>query len=363
MIKVPDRILNLKAYVAGKTIEEVKRIYDVDRVSKLASNENRLGCSPQVEKVVNEALKSIQDYPDPVSRRLKKEISKKNSVNEDQVMVAAGSESVLSVLCRTFLNGGDNIVTADATFVGIFVQAGVMGSEVRKVPVTENYAYDPDGLLEAIDENTKMVYLANPNNPTGTYISRKKYKEFLEKVPDDVLIIADEAYFEYSVSIDDYPSTLDYLKKNVVITRTFSKAFGLAGFRIGYAVGDSDIISQLMKARLTFEPTAPAQAAALAAYRDEEFLKKSIELVKEERHKLYSFFDEKNVDYVQSISNSVMMIADGEREAADITHKMLEKGVILRHLSLFGLPHCIRVTIGTTAEMDHFKESFISIKA
>lgn len=361
MIDIPKRIRNLTPYVAGKTIDEVKKRYDVDFISKLASNENRLGCSSKVWPAVEKAMGDIQDYPDPIAGELRAELADRNDVNESEIIIAAGSESILSILCRSLLSSSDNIVTADATFVGIYVQGGVMGAEVKKVPVTSGYEFDTAAILNAVDEKTKIIYIANPNNPTGTYIGKSEYESFVEQLPEHVLLVADEAYFEYSRHVDDYPHTLDYRKENVILTRTFSKGYGLAGFRIGYAIAHPDLIEQLMKSKLTFEPTTLAQAAALAAVKDEEFLEKSVSLVKNERDKLGLFFDDHGIEYVPSISNSVMMVCDSEKEAGQFTQAMLENGVILRQLNAFGLPHCVRITIGTEQEMNHFKNSLINI--
>jgi len=358
---LPENIQKLKPYVAGKTIAEVKKEYGLDRISKLASNENRLGCSSYVKDAVLEAIKEIQDYPDPVAGKLRRAIADRNGVNESEVILAAGSESIISILCRTFFKHDENAVTADATFVGFFVQAGVRGIELKKVPVTDNYVFDVDGILNAIDEKTKMVYLANPNNPTGTYLNGDEYRRLVDSIPENVLLIADEAYYEYASEVEDYLPAIDYRKENVIILRTFSKAYGLAGFRIGYAIADEQLITEMLKTKLTFEPTAPAQAAALAAYGDDQFLRDSVKVVKEGRKRLYDFFERNGVKYVKSISNSVMMILETEEEAVDFTQKMLEQGVILRRINAFGLPNCVRITIGTEQEMEHFEESFMNI--
>src|SRR6056297_25546 len=358
---LPDNIKKLKPYVAGKIIAEVKKEYGLERISKLASNENRLGCSSKVKDAVLESLKEIQDYPDPIAGKLRRAIADRNGVKESEVILAAGSESIISILCRTFFKHDDNAVTANATFVGFFVQAGVRGIELKKIPVTDDYCFDVDGILNAIDEKTKMVYLANPNNPTGTYLKTDEYKKLVDSIPDDVLLIADEAYYEYASEVEDYLPAIDYRKENVIILRTFSKAYGLAGFRIGYAIADDKLITEMLKTKLTFEPTAPAQAAALAAYSDDQFLAESIEVVKKGRQRLYDFFDNHHVSYKKSISNSVMMILNSEEEAINFTQKMLEQGVILRRINAFGLPKCVRITIGTPSEMDHFEESFKQI--
>jgi len=358
LINVPERIYNLKPYVAGKTIAEVKREFNISQISKLASNENRLGCSPDVQQAVMDALKEIQDYPDPVARNLRSEIATRNNVSENEIIVAAGSESILSILCRALAKPGSNIVTADATFVGIYVQAGVAATAIKRVPVTGEYKFDVNKMLDAIDENTSMLYLANPNNPTGTYLEKGEFSFLVKQVPDDILIIADEAYFEYAKEVNDFPSALNYRRENLIITRTFSKGYGLAGFRIGYAIAHPALIEQLMKCKLTFEPTTLAQAAALAALKDEDFLQKSVGLVAEERTKLYRFLESKNAQFIKSISNSVMLVFENEGVAVKFTQQMLENGVILRHLNAFGLPHCVRMTIGTEGEMAHFKQVY-----
>lgn len=355
---LPENIKKLKPYVAGKTIAEVRNQYNIDTISKLASNENRLGCSPEAKKAIIEALDSIQDYPDPVAVKLRQAIAEKNSLKPEEVLLAAGSESIISILCRTFFKQDENAVTANATFVGFFVQAGVQGVALKKVPITSGYKFDVDGILNAIDSATKMVYLANPNNPTGTYLNEDEYRKLVDGIPENVLLIADEAYFEYAEQHHGYLPALDYRKDNVIILRTFSKAYGLAGVRIGYAIAHPGLIREMLKTKLTFEPTATAQAAALAALGDERFLEESIRVVEAGKEDLYSFFDEKGVQYKKSISNSVMMILNSEKKAIDFTQGMLEKGVILRRVHAFGLPDCVRITIGTKEEMEHFKQSF-----
>lgn len=359
--RFPENILELKPYVAGKTIEEVKEHYKPERIAKLASNENRLGYSKSVENTISRAAKNLNNYPDPSSEDLREAIAQRNRISKDEILVAAGSESIISILCRTCFKPGENAVTANATFVGFFVQAGVIGIDIQKVSVTDNYKFDVDGILNSINDQTTAVYIANPNNPTGTYIHQSEYEKLIDGVPDDVLIIMDEAYYEYAKGVVDYPDVLNSPSKNVIILRTFSKAYGLAGLRIGYAIADKDIITQMMKTKLTFEPTALAQAAALAAYGDQQFIEQSVDTVVKGREKLYNFFDSQNVKYCRSVSNSVMMILENEQDASKFTQKMLEKGVILRQIDAFGLPNCVRITIGTEADMDHFENAFTAI--
>lgn len=355
---VPVNIRDLSPYVAGKTIAEVEKEYQPSQISKLASNENRLGCSPDVKHEVVKTMQEIQDYPDPISRQLRKVLAEQNRVESDNIMIAAGSESVIANLCRTFFLNHEEAITADATFVGFFVQANIRGISINKVPVTDDYRFDLDAMAEQISNRTKMVYIANPNNPTGTYITESEFERFMRKVPSDVLVVMDEAYYEYAKDVADYPHSLDYGYENVITLRTFSKAYGLAGFRIGYGIASREIIREMMKTKLTFEPTTPAQAAALAALGDQKFLKKSRDVVEEGKKRLYRFFEKHNVNYVPSISNSVMMILPDDQRAIDFTQAMLEEGVILRRINAFGLPNCVRITVGRKKEMTHFEHSF-----
>jgi histidinol-phosphate aminotransferase len=355
---VPDNIKNLSPYVAGKTIREVREAYHPDQISKLASNENRLGCSPLVPPALAKAVEEIQDYPDPAARKLKAALAQKNSVSDENIILAAGSESLIAILLRTFFQNNEEAITADATFVGFFVQANIRGITLTKIPVTSGFRFDVDAIAEAVTNRTKMIYIANPNNPTGTFITRKEFEKLMEAVPDDVLMIMDEAYFEYAQEIEDYPRAADYDYDNVLSLHTFSKAYGLAGLRIGYAIGPKELIQTMSKTKLTFEPSALGQAAALAALEDEEFLAKSKQIVEKGKTRLYRFFDERQIPYVRSSANSVLMICERREIAEKFTQKMLEQGVILRQTNAFGLPHCIRITIGTEENMQHFERSF-----
>lgn len=358
---VPYNVRDLSPYVAGKTIAEVKKAYNPERISKLASNENRLGCSPRVQQAVTKAMQEIQDYPDPASRKLRGMLAERNDVEPENIIVAAGSESIISNLCRTFFLNHEEAVTSNATFVGFFVQANIRGISLRLIPHTDNFGFDLHRMAESVGPRTKMIYIANPNNPTGTYITKQEFEDFMAAVPSDVLVIVDEAYYEYARHVEDYPHSLDYDYPNVITLRTFSKAYGLAGFRIGYGIGHEDLIGNMLKTKLTFEPTTLAQAAAEAALQDEDFLQRSVEVVEQGRERLYSFFDQHHIRYCRSISNSVMMILPTEQEAVDFTQSMMEEGVILRRINAFGLPNCIRITIGTKAEMDHFEDSFTKV--
>lgn len=358
---VPANIEELKPYIPGKTIAEVVETYHPDQISKLASNENRLGFSPTIRDAVQKALETINDYPDPLSKELRKEIAKRTNVEVDNVIVGSGSESLLSLLSRTFFQNKENIITADVTFIGMFVQAKIRGVKLKKIPVTKEYKFDVKAIVNAIDEHTKMIYIANPNNPTGTYINTTEFEWLMKQVPEDVIVIMDEAYYEFAHFVADYPDVLSYNFENVLVLRTFSKGYGLAGFRVGYGIGPSEIIKYMYKTKMTFEPGGIGQAAALAAIHDQEFLKQSVDMVEEGKEELYHFFDENSIKYVRSVANFVLIVLSSEEEAKVLVEKMLEKGVILRRINAFGLPNCVRITIGLKHQLDHFMSVYKQI--
>ncbi|MFN2372194.1 MAG: histidinol-phosphate transaminase [Cyclonatronaceae bacterium] len=355
---VPAHIRTLKPYIAGKTIEEVVREYNPPRISKLASNENRLGCSPDAKEAVIRSMDQIMNYPDPASKVLRERLARQFGIKTENVITGSGSEGVMALITRTFFLDTEEALTADATFIGFVVLANSRGVKLRRVPLTEDYRFDLDAIAAAIRPETKVIYLANPNNPTGTYFTRDQFEAFHKKVPDHVLVIMDEAYFEYARDVEDYPDSMKYRFDNVITLRTFSKAYGLAGLRIGYGFAHEEIISNLMKVKLPFEPSTPAQAAALAALDDSGFLERSVKMVHSGRQRLYDFLSARNVHYVESVSNSVMTVFENEKKAEWFTDAMLRKGVILRRLPAFGLPNCVRITIGTPDEMEHFESAF-----
>jgi histidinol-phosphate aminotransferase len=358
---VPKNIELLKAYVPGKTIAEVIEQYRPSRISKLASNENRMGRSSEVDQAVAEALKTVHDYPDPQARKLRSAVGAHLSKTTDRILIGAGSESLLAGIFRTFFLNKQNMVTADATFVGAFIQAQIRGINVKKIPLTTHYRFDVRAMVNAIDEHTKVIYIANPNNPTGTYINKQEFEWLMAEVPQHILVVMDEAYFEYAQATEDYPDSLSYQHENLIVLRTFSKSYGLAGFRVGYAIARPEIITMMAKTRLTFEPGALAQAAAFAALGDQEFLENSIDVVQRAKQELYTFFENKGVKYAQSAANFIMIELKDEETAVHFTQKMLEAGVILRHIGSFGLPKCVRITLGLPEEMEHFKEQFTNI--
>ena len=360
-IKIPGHIQELHPYVPGKTIAEVQAAYHPDRISKLASNENRLGCSPGVVDAVTKSLAVIQDYPDSASRNLCRLLARKLGVKDSRIIAGAGSESLIGALSRTFLQEGDHVITSDVTFLGFRIQTQIGGVERDLIPLTRDYRFDLPAIADAINDQTRMIYIANPNNPTGTYVTKDEFAAFMSRVPEDVIVVMDEAYYEFVQDEPDYPGTIEMGYENVITLRTFSKAYGLAGLRVGYAVGPEDLIRDMYKVKFTFEPSITAQFAAEAALSDQEFIEKTRGMVRKGKERFYQFCDSNDLMYVPSYANAVMLVFDGEKEATYFTHEMLKRGVILRQLNGFGMPNGVRVTIGTDREMQHFEDSYRDI--
>lgn len=360
-IKIPGHIQELHPYVPGKTIAEVEAAYHPGRISKLASNENRLGCSPKVTDAITKSLVVIQDYPDSASRNLCRLLARKLGVKETQIIAGAGSESLIGALSRTFLREGDHAITADVTFLGFRIQTQIRGVERDLVPLTKDYRFDLPAMADAVNDQTRMIYIANPNNPTGTYVTREEFAAFMSRIPEDIIVVMDEAYYEFVQAEPDYPGTIEMGYENVITLRTFSKAYGLAGLRVGYAVGPEELIRDMYKVKFTFEPSVTAQVAAEAALTDQDFIEKTREMVGKGKERLYRFCDSNGLTYVPSYANAVMLVFNSEKDATSFTQEMLKRGVILRQLNGFGMPNGVRVTIGTDREMQHFEESYKNI--
>lgn len=343
-------MVGLIPYQPGKPIEEVKRELGLDEVIKLASNENPYGCSPLVKDAITHALETIAIYPDGYARLLRKKVAQHLHVEEEQLIFGNGSDEVILILCRAYLESGDNIVTASPTFPQYRHNAVIEGAEVKEVPL-QNGVHDLDAMLEAIDEKTKMVFVCNPNNPTGTYVNELAFKSFIEKVPKDVLIISDEAYYEY-VTESDYPDTLPMLRSypNLIILRTFSKAYGLASLRVGYGVTSKEIARAVDPGREPFNTNSMAQAAAIAALDDPSFIKECREKNALEMKKYEDFCVKNKFDYFPSQTNFILI--DFQRPGSEIFNILLKNGFITRNGEALGYATSVRITLGTSEQND-----------
>ncbi len=348
MISVPSHIASLKPYRPGRSAVEVERELGLHNVIKLASNENPFGSSPEAIDAVRRSLLGLERYPDQ-GIALRHLLADRYVIKVDNVIAGAGSESVIEIAMSTFLQDEDEIITSAGTFIGFQVLAHRFGYTTHYVP-HDRYRYDLDAIAAKITPKTKLIYIANPNNPTGTTVSTAELESFIAKVPDSVLVILDEAYFEYAVDYADYPDSMRWRWDNVLTCRTFSKAYGLAGMRIGYGMAHSDIITQMLKVKLPFEPATPAAAAGVAALGDEEFLKKSVDSNREGLRYFHEEFERLGLDFVPSLANFVMIDFGTPANAERVHDGMLRRGVIVRPLDAFGLPHCLRISTGLDEE-------------
>ncbi len=348
MITVPPHIDSLRPYQPGKPIEEVERELGIHNVIKLASNENPFGSSPRAIDAIRRSLGTLELYPD-AGRTLRYLLANKHVIKAENVICGSGSESIIATALRTFLGPEDEMISSAGTFVGFQVLAHISGVKTHYVP-HRNYTYDLDRIAAKINERTKIIYIANPNNPTGTIVTTNELERFMERVPASVLVVLDEAYYEYARDYPDYPDSMRWRWNNVLTCRTFSKAHGLAGIRIGYGMAHSEIITALMKTKLPFEPSIPATAAGVAALDDEEFIAKTVEQNRESLRYFHEEFEQLDLNFVPSLANFVMIDFALQETVSRIYGGMLRRGVITRPLSGFGLPHCIRITTGTTEQ-------------
>ncbi|WP_223702036.1 histidinol-phosphate transaminase [Sutcliffiella deserti] len=341
---IKKQLLSLTPYQPGKTMEEVKRELGLDKIIKLASNENPFGCSKNVTNAILLQMEKAAAYPDGYARQLRTTLASHLDVSEQQLIFGNGSDEVIQIVCRALLDSGKNTIMATPTFPQYKHNAIIEGAEVREVPLKDGY-HQLQQMLDQIDGNTAIVWLCSPNNPTGTYINELKLSDFLQKVPATCLVVLDEAYYEY-VTAEDYPDTLKLLDSypNLLITRTFSKAYGLASFRIGYGVANEELINRIEPVREPFNTNSIAQVAATAGVLDQEFIKECVQKNKEGLDQFYSFCQEMNLAYYPSEGNFILI--DFKTDADIVFHYLLTKGYIVRSGKALGFPTSLRITIG-----------------
>lgn len=347
-------LMGIKPYVPGKPIDEVKREYGLTDVIKLASNENPLGPAPKAVKAIEESLWEINLYPDGSCHNLVQELGASLGVEPISLIIGNGSDEILKLLAETFINEGDEAIMADPSFSEYDFCVNLMGGRMIKVPVDRDFAHDLDRMAEAITDKTKLIFICNPNNPTGTIVSKEKIDSFLEKVPSHVVVVFDEAYFEY-VDAKDYISGLEYVKKgfkNAIVLRTFSKVYGLSGLRVGYGVACPEMIEWVNRVREPFNANSLAQIGARAALKDSDFLNKSLISNSQGKDYLYQEFQKRELNFLPTHANFIFV--DLGVASKIVFKKLLEQGVIIRTGDIFGYPNYIRVTIGKEAENKRF---------
>lgn len=348
---VRENILNLTPYIAGKPIEETKRQLGLKEVIKLASNENPFGPSPRAQDAIRKNLKAINRYPDSQCFYLKRKLAKSLNVVPDNFVLGNGSDELIDVIIKTFVEEDENIITADVTFLEYEIIAGANGRKVNKVPL-KYFKYDLESIRKRIDKKTKVIFISNPNNPTGTYVTKYEVEELVTALPKNILLVLDEAYDTF-IDVDDFPNSLKYIKnKNIIILKTFSKAYGLAGLRIGYAIARPELTSYMERVRQPFNVNLLAQAAAVAALDDREFLLRVRKLILEGKNYLYDGLTKLGLAYVPSVANFILI--DVGRDGVDLFKEMLKFGLIVRDMKQYGLKNFIRVTVGTKKENERF---------
>ncbi len=347
-----DSILALAPYQTGKPIEELTREYGVSDVVKLASNENPMGCSPRVTLAVTEQLGQLSRYPDGNGYYLKQALADFNDVNANQITLGNGSDDLLDILARSFVGADDAIVYSQYAFVVYPMLAKMQGATGIEVPA-QRFGHNLKAMSQAVQDNpnTKIVFIANPNNPTGTQLEQKELYQFVASVPSSVLVVLDEAYIEYSPESNNR-TLLDEFD-NVIIVRTFSKAYGLAGLRVGYALSSVAVADLLNRIRQPFNVSRVGLAAAAAALADQDFIEKTRLINDEQMRWLEKQFDALGLGFVKSHANFIMVEVQVEMEditAASIHQALLEQGVIVRPLDAYGLPNWLRITVGVAED-------------
>lgn len=351
MLKIPPHIQSLKPFKPGKT--GPLNLETLQEQVILCSNENNFGPSPLAMKAMIEAIPMVNLYPDPTALELKKLLAIKHDVALDQLSVSNGSDSLLFNVIRAFVLPGENIVTSEASFVSAKVMARMNNIELIEVPVKDVYRFDLDAIFSAINENTRMIYIVNPNNPTGTKIDAKELKAFLDKIPNHILVLIDEAYYEFAIDLDpDFPESHKFEFEHVISLRTFSKAYGLAGVRVGYAIGPTYLIEALNKVKLIFEPNFIAQVGAIAALHDHQFLHKAIENNTEQLPKVALAVRNMGFVVTESYGNFIMMDCGSDELARYLTESLANKNILVRKLDSFGVPNAIRISIGRPEQND-----------
>ena len=347
-----DSILELAPYQTGKPVEELTREYGISDVVKLASNENPIGCSPQVTLAITEQLGQLARYPDGNGYYLKQALADFNDIDIERITLGNGSNDLLDILARSFVGSDDAIVYSQYAFVVYSMLAKMQGATGIEVPA-QRYGHDLKAMSQAVldNPNTKMVFIANPNNPTGTQLKQDELHQFVAGLPPSVLVVLDEAYIEYSPDSNNRALLDTY--DNVVIVRTFSKAYGLAGLRVGYALSSAPVAELLNRIRQPFNVSRVGLAAAEAALGDQDFIANSRESNKEQMRWLEKQFDALGLGFVKSHANFIMVEIEVEMEdvsAITVNKALLEQGVIVRPLVAYGLKNWLRITVGVAED-------------
>jgi histidinol-phosphate aminotransferase len=348
----------LMPYSAGKPVEELAREKGLTRIVKLASNENPLGMSPKALEAAQRAAAEVNRYPDGATWELKEKLAQRLGVRREMIVLGNGSNEILELMAQLFLTDGGESLYAWPSFVVYRLATLAHGGRGIEVPLDSDLRHDLDAMAEAVSEKTRVVFVANPNNPTGTFVTRVEVERFMDRLPEDIPLVLDEAYYEFARHVPEYPDGLEYIRhgKPITVVRTFSKAYGLAGLRVGYAVVPEHLAELLNRVRQPFNVNSVAQAAALAALDDEDFVTKSLEHNSAEMKRITEVVQEMGFNVTPSFTNFILIDLAG-LDGREVYERLLEKGVIVRPMAPYGLPGTIRVTPGLVGENDIFLEA------
>ena len=359
-MKERKELKSIRTYVPGKPIEEVQKEFGLKSIIKLASNENALGTSRIAKSSISKKVDNLNRYPDGSCFDLIKRLSRKLGVKRENLIIGNGSDEILVMIALAYLNSGEEVIISCGTFSEYEFASQLLGAKIIKVPL-KDYCYDIQTIIKKVTSKTKIIFLANPNNPTGTIFTEKQLKMLLIKVKGRALVVLDEAYGDYVVS-KEYPRSLRLLEnnKNIIVLRTFSKAYSLAGLRIGYGIASKKIISNLYKVRQPFNVNSLSQYAALSMLGDKKHVKLSRKMNEEGKRYLYKELKKLELKYIKTQANFIFILL--KANANNIFKKLLKEGVIVRPLFFFGFPRAIRVTIGTNIENRKFIDALKRIK-
>lgn len=340
---------NIRPYVPGRPIEEVQREYGLTHIIKLASNENPLGPSPRAMRALAEEVPRLHLYPDGDSYDLRHALARHLDVPPDQITVGNGADGIIVQICLAYLDDGDEVIVGKPSFPLYDIYTHVMRARLVPVPLRD-YRLDLEGMASAITPRTKIVFVCNPNNPTGTIVTAAEVTEFMARVPDHILVVFDEAYYEF-VAADDFPDTLAYVREgrqNVLVIRTFSKIYGLAGVRLGYAVATPEVLAPLLKVKEPFAVNRLAQAAGVAALEDDSFVDATLAATLNGRQYLQRGLEQLGLSCIPGHTNFILVRVGPQ--AKEIAQRLLERGIIVRPCDIYDLPEFLRITIGTPSQ-------------
>lgn len=360
-----EHVRQLHPYTPGKPIEELERELGIGNAIKLASNENPLGCSPRARSVLARASEHLELYPDANAYYLKLRLAQKLGIGENQITIGNGSNDVLDLVARSFLASGTEAVFSQYAFLVYALVTQACGARARIAPASANngesaYGHDLDAMADLIGERTRVVFIANPNNPTGTWLRGDELRAFIEAVPENVAVVVDEAYFEY-VDEAEYPNAMSWLERfpNLVVTRTFSKIYGLAGLRLGFAVSSPELCDLFNRVRQPFNGNGIALAAAEAALDDDDFVAQSRRCNHAGLAAMRQYFDQRGIEYIPSVGNFLCVRFGDDSQA--VYQGLLERGVIVRPVANYTMPEFLRITVGTETQLQQLFDALREI--